>query len=341
MAAGWKDIAGHEGVTAMLRNMLSSGRMPHALLFVGPAGIGKMLAARTLAAAILCGGGRDEACGECQSCRLLAQGSHPDLVELAADGSSLKIDQIRALQHEAALAPYYGSDRVFLIEEAERLTVQAANSLLKILEEPPEGSVFILTAASQHALLPTVVSRCRVFAFRPLAPEILARLLADRGADGARAAMAARLAGGRVGEALALLAEGGLALRDAALALAAGLPTGGAALVWTQGTALDKLAAPELAAFLRHLSQVLRDLLVIVSGREELVFNRDVVGELRLMAAGWDARRLDEALGAVRDAGRAIEGNANTRLTLEAMLIHLLEAAREGTDSADRRRYTI
>lgn len=325
----------------MLRNMLSSGRMPHALLFVGPTGIGKMLVARTLAAAILCGGGRAEPCGECPSCRLVAQGTHPDLIELAADGASLKIDQIRALQHEAALAPYYGSGRVFLVEEAERLTVQAANSLLKILEEPPAGSVFILTAASQHAMLPTVVSRCRVFTFRPLAPEALARLLAARGTDGARAAMAARLSGGRVGEALALLAEGGLALRDAALAVVAGLPAGGASLVWTQGAALDKLSASELTAFLRHLSQVLRDLLVIVSGREELALNSDAAGELRRAAAAWDARRLDEALRAVRDAGRALEGNANTRLTMEAMLIHLLEAAREGTRDADRRRNTV
>lgn len=325
----------------MLRNMLSSGRMPHALLFVGPAGIGKMLVARTLAAAILCGAGRDEPCGGCPSCRLVAQGAHPDLVVLAADGTSLKIDQIRALQHEAALAPYYGAGRVFLVEEAERLTVQAANSLLKILEEPPAGSVFILTAASQHAMLPTVVSRCRVFTFRPLAPEALARLLAARGTDGARAATAARLSGGRVGEALALLAEGGLGLRDAALVVVTGLPTGGASLVWTQGAALDKLSAPELTAFLRHLSQVLRDLLVIVSGREELALNSDAAGELRRAAVAWDAPRLDEALRAVRDAGRALEGNANTRLTLEAMLIHLLEAAREGTRDADRRWNTV
>ncbi|MDT8903680.1 DNA polymerase III subunit delta' [Anaeroselena agilis] len=340
MVTRWEDIAGHDKVTAMLCNMLASGRMPHALLFEGPAGIGKLLAARTLAAAILCGG-RDKPCGECPSCRLVGQGTHPDLVELAADGASLKIDQIRALQHEAALAPYFGSGRVFLVEEAERLTVQAANSLLKILEEPPAGSVFILTASSRHAMLPTVVSRCRVFPFRPLAPEALARLLAARGADGARAAMAARLSGGRVGEALALLAEGGLALRDAALTVVAALPAGGASLVWAQGAALDKLAAPELAAFLRHLRQVLRDLLVVVSGREELALNSDVAGELRRAAAAWDARRLDEALRVVRDAGRALEGNANTRLTLEAMLIHLLEAAREGTRDADRRRYSV
>jgi DNA polymerase-3 subunit delta' len=341
MSARWEVIAGHDGQVAMLRTMLTAGRVPHALLFTGPAGIGKMLAARALAAALLCGGGRDEACGACQPCRLAEQGAHPDLIVLTADGASLKIDQIRALQHEAALAPYYGVARVFIVEDADRLTTQAANSLLKILEEPPAGTVFILTAVSQYALLPTIVSRCRVFAFRPLAPDVLANLLKGRGATAAAAEVAARLSGGRVAEALALLAEGGLARRDEAVALVAALPKGGAALVWTQGTALDKLEAAELAAFLRHLSQVLRDLLVIVSGREELVLNRDMAATLRGLAAAWDAPRLDEALRAVREAVRAMEGNANTRLTCEAMLIHLLDAAREGTRRADRRRYTV
>lgn len=337
----WDDIAGHGDKITMLRNMLAAGRVPHALLFAGPPGVGKMLTARTLAAALLCGGGRDEPCGGCPSCRLIGQGAHPDLVILAADGTSLKIDQIRALQHEAALAPYNGNGRVFLIEEAERLTAQAANSLLKILEEPPEGTVFILTAASQHAMLPTIVSRCRIFSFRPLAPDVLERLLQAQGAAPTAAAVAARVSGGRVGEALALLAEGGLARRDEAVALVAALPGGGAALVWTQGMALDKLAPADLAAFLRHLTQVLRDLLVIASGREDLAFNRDVLGTLRGLAAAWDAIRLDEALQAVREAGRALEGNANTRLTCEAMLIYLLDAAREGARRADRRRNTV
>ncbi len=341
MVMRWDDIAGHGDKLTMLRNMLASGRMPHALLFAGPSGIGKMLVARTLAAALLCGAGRDEPCGACSSCRLIAQGAHPDFVELASDGTSLKIDQIRALQHEAALAPYHGSGRVFLIEEAERLTAQAANSLLKILEEPPEGTVFILTSASQHAMLPTIVSRCRVFSFRPLAPEVLARLLQAGGAPETAAAVAARISGGRVGEALALLADGGLVRRNEALALVTALPGGGASLVWEQGTALDKFAPAEMATFLRYLTQILRDLLVIVSGREDLVLNRDVLAELRGAAPAWDAARLDEALQAVREAGRALEGNANTRLTCEAMLVYLLDAAKEGTRRADRRRNTV
>lgn len=165
----WENIAGHDAVVTMLKNMLETGKVPHALLFSGPAGIGKMPAARVFAAGLLCSGpAAGKPCGECSDCAQAARQSHPDLVVLAGDGGSIKIEQIRALQHEAAFAPYNGRRRVFIVEDAGRLTAQAANSLLKILEEPAPGTVFVLTATSGHALLPTIVSRCRVLSFRPL-----------------------------------------------------------------------------------------------------------------------------------------------------------------------------
>ncbi len=330
MVTRWEEIAGHGDNIAMLKNMLAQGRVPHALLFAGPAGVGKMLTARVLATGLLCAAAADRPCGKCPSCRQAVQGSHPDLVTVAADGASLKIDQIRALQQEAALAPYYGGARVFLIEEAERLTAEAANSLLKILEEPPAGTVFVLTAASPHALLPTIVSRCRLLKFAPLAADALSRLLVARGAAEGPARVAARLSGGRVGEALTLLEPDGLALRDKAVAAVAALAGGDAVFAAGEAAALDKLPPAELAAFLRHLAQVLRDLLVIKSGQPSLVFNQDIIDKLQALAAGWREAGLDRALTAVKEAGRAMEGNANSRLTSEAMLIQLMDAAKEG-----------
>lgn len=330
MAARWEEIAGHGDKIAMLKNMLDKGRVPHALLFAGPAGVGKMLTARVLAAGLLCQAAADRPCGLCPSCRQVGLGSHPDLVTVAADGASLKIDQIRALQQEAALAPYYGEARVFLVEEAERLTAEAANSLLKILEEPPAGTVFVLTAASPHALLPTIVSRCRLLRFAPLAADTLSRLLVAKGAAEGPAKVAARLSGGRVGEALAFLTPDGLALRDKAVAVVAALPGGGALFAANEAAGLDKLPPGELSAFFRHLTQVLRDLLVIRSGQPALVFNQDIIDELKALAAGWRDKGLDTALAAVREAGRATQGNANSRLTCEAMFIQLMDAAKEG-----------
>jgi DNA polymerase-3 subunit delta' len=330
MTMRWEEIAGHGDNIAMLKNMLAKGRVPHALLFAGPAGVGKMLTARVLAAALLCGATGDRPCSVCPSCRQAAQGSHPDLVTVAADGASLKIDQIRALQQEAALAPYYGGARVFLVEEAQRLTAEAANSLLKILEEPPAGTVFVLTATSSHALLPTIVSRCRLLKFAPLPVDTLSRLLVARGAAEGPARVAARLSGGRTGEALALLEPDGLTLRDKAVAAVAAVAEGGAVFAAGEAAVLDKLPPAELTAFFRHLTQVLRDIMVIHSGQQALVFNQDIVDKLTALAAVWQEAGLEKALTAVKEAGRAIEGNANSRLTCEAMLIQLMEAAKEG-----------
>ncbi|HMM20769.1 MAG TPA: DNA polymerase III subunit delta' [Selenomonadales bacterium] len=327
----WEEIAGHSGVVSMLRTMLRSGQVPHAVLFAGPSGLGKMLTARVFAAGLLCTGGQGEKpCGGCAACRQITQGTHPDLLELASDGASLKIDQIRALQHEAALAPYHGFRRVVILEESERLTTQAANSLLKVLEEPPTETVFILTASSPHILLSTVVSRCRVLSFRPLTPKVLTEFLAAKGWGASEATVAARLSGGRVGKALALLAPEGLALRDRAATIVAALTAGGPEIAWEAPAALDKLEAKDLAECLSHISLILRDLFVLLSGQEELLLNPDLSDRLRPMTAEWDEERLCRAIAAVAETQRALGTNANTRLACEAMFIKLLEAAKEG-----------
>jgi len=327
----WEDIAGHTGVIKILKNMLAENRIPHALLFAGPAGLGKRLVARILAAALLCAGDdMVKPCGKCSYCRMTEQNSHPDLMILPSDGTSLKIDQIRALQHEAALTPYYGERRVFIIEEAERLTTQAANSLLKILEEPPPGTIFILTASSAHVLPPTVVSRCWLVPFHPLSFQALTNFLVARDVEPVRAAIATRLGGGRVGTALALLTPDGLAIRDQAMEIVAGLPIFDSKLIWETAATLDKLESSELQAVLSNFNYILRDLIIILAGQEGLAVNLDIVAKLNDMAAAWDEARLRQALSDVKHAKQALETNANSRLTCEALLIKLTDAVKEG-----------
>jgi DNA polymerase-3 subunit delta' len=339
----WEAIAGHAGVKQILRNMVASDRVPHALLFTGPVGLGKMLTARVLASALLCSAEADaKPCGFCPACRQMQQGSHPDATILANDGgASLKIDQMRALQHDVALTPLAGQRRVVIIEDADRLTTQAANSLLKTLEEPPAGTVFILTALSPYALLPTIVSRCRLLAFRPLPYVELADLLVARGHAATAAAVAARLAAGRVGVALQLLAPGGLALRDTAADIIAALPSQGANLAWDTAAPADKLAPAQVLVLCQYLTYILRDLMVIISGQEDLVLNLDLAGKLKIMAAAWDEGRLRRALTAVRQAGRALDTNAGARLIWEALLLKLADAVKEGTIFADSRGYKV
>jgi len=337
----WEDIAGHTGVVTILKNMLAGGRVPHALLFVGPAGLGKSLTAHVLAAGLLCNSDAAKPCGECSSCRKLEQGGHPDLAVLPNDGTSLKIDQIRELQHQAALAPYYGDHRVFIIEAADRLTPPAAGSLLKILEEPPAGTVFILTAVSPHVLLSTIVSRCMLLPFHPLPAEVLSHLLGVRGASPELAAIAARLAGGRVGAALALLGPDGFGARDRAAQIVAALPGAGSDLIWDTVAVMEKLETDELHALLRNFSYIFRDLLVILIGQDNLILNLDITAKLHGMAAAWEGVRLAQALDDIKQAVRALGANANKRLTCEALLIRLMDAAREGKDNANSCWHTI
>jgi len=160
--------------------------MAHACLFVGPAGIGKLRLARELAAVLLCARGsedRTDACGVCSSCRAFAAGAHPDYEEVGvpAGKQKLPIDLVREICDQASLKPAQSSRRVFVIRDAERMNLQAANCFLKTLEEPPGACVFILIASSLRDLPPTVLSRCQIVRLRSLSAAQVKRRLAARG----------------------------------------------------------------------------------------------------------------------------------------------------------------
>lgn len=199
------DFAGQERIKNLLRNAVAQGRVAQTYLFAGPPGVGKRALALALAQALNCLSPQGEdSCGVCSSCRRVEGGNHPDVLLVEPEGGSLKIDQMRWLQQEAALRPYAGRYRVFILEGAEALTDQAANSLLKLLEEPPPSAVLILLAVAPERLLPTVLSRCLTVYFYPWPKESLISELERQGVPGDEAAALAEIAGGSPGQALAL-----------------------------------------------------------------------------------------------------------------------------------------
>jgi DNA polymerase-3 subunit delta' len=207
----WRSVRGHDRVVDDLRRALAQGRFPHALLFVGPEGIGKHLVARTLAQALLCERRPEEAldpCGACPSCLQVMAGTHPDVLAVARpeDKHELPIKSIRDLCHDLSLKPMRGQRRIAIIDDADDLSEEAANAFLKTLEEPPPGSVLILIGTSAELQRETIVSRCRVVRFNPLSGSDLAAILMERGhaPDAKAAAQLAELGEGSVGRALGL-----------------------------------------------------------------------------------------------------------------------------------------
>jgi len=210
----WDQLAGQEAVVGQLQAAVAGG-MTHAWLFTGPPGSGRSVAARAFATALLCENG---GCGVCPSCRQVRAGTHADLLLVRPEGLSYGVRQTRDLVLRAAGAPAGGRWLVVLFEDADRCTEQAANALLKAIEEPAPRTVWLLCAPSAEDLVTTIRSRCRVVTLRVPPSEAVARVLVERdGIDHDRALAAARAAQGHVGRARRLVTDPSAAARRAAV----------------------------------------------------------------------------------------------------------------------------
>jgi len=221
----WQSVAGHDRVVEQFRQRLAAGRLASTYLFVGPAGIGKRTLARKLAEALLClenGPQGIDPCGQCDACRLAQAGTHPDLsiVVRAEDRSRIALEQLigdrdhrnqRGMCHDLSMKPLIGDLKMAIIDDADDLQVEAANCLLKTLEEPPPRSVLILIGTSTDRQLPTILSRCQVVRFLPLQVAEVAEILQRQGivGDPAQASRLAKASGGRVSRAIELASETG------------------------------------------------------------------------------------------------------------------------------------
>ncbi|GGA51241.1 DNA polymerase III subunit delta' [Paenibacillus physcomitrellae] len=192
----FKEIVGQEGPKKLLQNGLRHNRISHAYIFNGPPGSGQMEMALAFVQALFCTNGTEEACGTCLECRKLLHGNHPDLQIVSPDGANIKIDQIRELQRIFSYRSENGNPKAYIIDQADKMNVQAANSLLKFLEEPPSPAVAILLSSNGKALLPTIQSRAQWVAFSALDPMLMLQKLSDEGIPDAIARTAVHLAAG-------------------------------------------------------------------------------------------------------------------------------------------------
>jgi DNA polymerase-3 subunit delta' len=337
-----RDVLGHRRLLSLLSRAAARGTLPPALLFAGPRGVGKQKTALALARALNCqnpvlddAGGLDlDACGECASCRRIARGVHPDIVILApGDTGNILIDDVRDVLTAAGYRPFEGRRRVAIIDDADAMTSQAQNALLKMLEEPPSASIFILVSSIPDALLPTVLSRCPRLRFGPLTPAEVAHLLmANHEYSEADASAAALEAEGSVGRALALQSADLVDARETAqrvLEQTVRTSDPGRRIGLAKDLAAGKKGSPasdrdQLASCLRALSSLLRDLAILASGGDaQLLANADLQPLLRRLAAAFTSERSFQAFTAVDQALAALERNASPKVVADWLVLQL------------------
>lgn len=331
-------VIGQQKAVSLLEHGLERAAFAHAYLLVGPRHVGKMTLAITMAQALNCQAGKPP-CGECPACRRIAGGSFTDVQvvglekaigEESRSKAEISIEQVRDLQHSASLAPFEGKYRVFIIDQAERLSLEAANALLKTIEEPPASVVFILLTACEEALPTTVVSRCQRLELRPIAAEAVEQALCARGLiEPDRVKLLGRVSRGLVGWAFSaasddkLLSER-LEIRDRI----ASLTGGGLAprLAYATGLAglfgRDRQKVGEILGIWREWW---RDLMLVKLELSGAVTSVDRMAEMETVASGLSLGQIRKFIGDIELASEELEQNASPRLVLEVLVLNIPE----------------
>jgi DNA polymerase-3 subunit delta' len=334
-----RNIIGHRRLTTLIARAIERESLPPTLLFVGPSGVGKWAVARATSQVVNClesakhGDLAVDACGKCRACDRIARGVHVDVMTLEPDDrASIKIDAVRDMLSGTGYRPFEGRLRVILIREADALESAAQNSLLKSLEEPPPGTMFILTTSVPGVLLPTVRSRCMRLRFgRLTSGEVATALTRDHDYSDVQAREAAPLADGSVGQALALVDSDLSMFRD----LAMGLLQQSAGRADTQsrvqaagalhtGSSKKERTREDVTIVLRLMASMLRDLEAINAGADRAVLaNPLLTGDLEALARAYAGERARAAFGAVDRALTALDRNAGTKVVTEWLAVQM------------------
>ncbi len=339
----WSDILGHQRVQSVLSRAIDGGRLHHAYLFTGPEGVGKFTTAQTLAATLNCERRPADtfapSCGQCSSCRRIASRQHPDVLFIEPTGKSvrlIKIDQIRQLQKSAASSPYEGRFRVVLIDDAHLLREEAANALLKTLEEPPARTILLLVTDQPHRLLDTIISRCQRVRFGSLSLETVADALpklltqadpeaGDFDADSIDPTLFPVAAGygeGSLGRSLAMLKSGMLAERQEFLEQMLGLDPR-SPIAWLNAAKDLADSGSGFQEKLDVLTVFFRDMMLFKRTGTDRLVNQDLHELIARIEPRFSMEALLTTLDALMSARRRLRGNVNSQLLAEELLDRL------------------
>ena len=346
---GFKSILGQEQPIRLLTTLLQNGTIPHALLFIGIEGVGKRTAAMALAMACNCKALEPEQfserikirsdgnipsdqtktispCGRCNSCRKIESGNHPDIIVLNPSGPFIRIGQIRELCGTLAMKPYEARLRVVIISDAQTMNPSAGNALLKVLEEPPDRTILILTALQTSDLLPTIVSRCQHIRFYPVSRKNLESLLIQRyRANPDEAKIIAILANGSVSKAVSMINSinrvNWISRRIWLINEVESLPamSMGSCMAFAENLSKRKEI---LAESLEVIKFWFRDL-VVCKYHPDKIINRDLKDRVQRGSKNMRVASLISKIDDVESAQKNIQANTNLRLTLEVLIMRL------------------
>ena len=327
--AGFKDIAGHEKIKEHLHKAIETDRVSHAYLFSGEAGMGRKTLAKAFAMTLLCEEGGSEPCLKCHACRQVMSGNHPDLLFVGHEKqASIGVDDIRKQIHDTIMIrPYSGGRKIYIVDEAEKMTVQAQNALLKVVEEPPSYGVMLLLATNEDSILPTILSRCVRLKLKPLKDSLVKDFLVDSFGNGeSKAEVYAAFARGNLGTAIHLASSEEFQN------------------MYTEFISmmkhLQEMDITELLLFIKKMKEESRDiyrcldfiqlwyrdvLMYKVTQDINLLIFREEFHTMKAMSANTSYEGLERILQAVDKARIRLEANVNMELAMELMLLVMKE----------------
>jgi len=350
--SGFESILGQEQPIRLLNILLQNDTLPHALLFIGIEGVGKQTAAMALAMACNCmdtepkhlsEGAKTRSdgytasdqitrispCGRCKSCRKIKSGNHPDIILLKPSGPFIRIDQIRDLCGTLAMKPYEAKLRVVVISDAQAMNPSAGNALLKVLEEPPDRTILILTALQTSDLLPTILSRCQHIRFNPVSRKNLESLLIQRHrANPDQAKTIAIMANGSVSKAVSMINSTNMAnwinRRIWLINEVESLPVRsmGARMAFAEKLSKSKEVLTESLEVIKFW---FRDL-VVCEYHPKKIINRDLKDRIQRSSEKMKVASLISKIKDIESAQKNIQTNTNLRLTLEVLIMRLAKA---------------
>lgn len=337
--AGFQDIIGQEQIKEHMRNTLSAGKVSHAYIISGEKSSGKEFIARVFSMALQCEGDGEKPCQECSSCKKALSGNHPDIIRVVHEKpNTISVDDIREqVNADVAVKPYGSPYKVYLISEAEKMTVQAQNALLKTLEEPPEYVVILLLTSNVNALLPTILSRSIVLNMKPVSDELVKRYLCIQlQVPDYQAEVCAAFARGNIGRAKALASsEDFEQIKAEALSL----------LKYIQDMDLNEIvmAVKKITEYKMEINDYLdicaiwyRDALLFKATNDanSLIF-REELQALRKTAQRSSYEGIENIINALDTAKKRLDSNVNFELVMELLMLAIQE------NSGERRRGSL